>query len=47
METQKLPLQIEHRYLNAVTYHDYWKPEFSHLIIQDEIPEQSSNSSAI
>ena len=31
----------------TATYYDYWKPEFSHVSIQDEIPVQSPNSSAI
>lgn len=31
----------------TATYYDYWKPEFSHVSIQDEIPVQSPNSSAV
>ena len=31
----------------SATYYDYWKPEFTHVSIQDETPVQSPGSSAI
>lgn len=39
--------EIEHRYLNTATYYDYWKPKLSHVSIEDKIPVQSPNSTAI
>src|SRR6478736_5661679 len=31
----------------TATYYDYWKPEFTHVSIQDETPVQSPGSAAI
>ena len=32
---------------STATYYDYWKPEFSHVSIQDETPVQSPSSAGI
>ncbi|GAB2534809.1 DUF5060 domain-containing protein [Spirosoma aerophilum] len=31
----------------TATYYDYWKPEFTHVSIQDETPVQSPNAAAL
>ncbi|WP_269003968.1 DUF5060 domain-containing protein [Aquirufa ecclesiirivi] len=31
----------------TATYYDYWKPEFTHVSVQDESPVQSPNSAAM